>query len=1071
MNFMKNNPLHKSFTQNTPIQSTPIFWEAAITPLRLEYVSQSALTLLPQLASKNPTDFWECIHPEDLQFVQQCYGRATQKGGVQTIQYRVCPVNQPPIWVKDVFELRPAQGTSPRLFGLINQEKQHNGAHETLKKREQAIKDIVNHSAHKKGQAYFNQIAQSLCQVIEADFVVIGKNISQDQKIQTITISTTSQPIPNFCYALRGTPCANVTGQSTCVYPQNVAKLFPEDKMLTEMNIEGYLGTPIFDSDGKSLGIIIALYKQAIDDASYISSLFELFATRIGAEMNRIQSEAKLRESEQRFRQYFKEDKAIKLLIHPDTSKIVDANQAAETFYGYSYEELVQLKISDLNLLDQKGIIKSLQQAKHQQKNKFQFKHLTKAGLVKHVEAYSNPLHIDNTNYLLATVHDITENVQNKLELIKEKQFVDSIIQYAAEGISVFHQTNQYPYVKFTVWNQQMEKITGYTLKEINALGWYQTILPDDTPTHISGSVRMEQLMKGNNLSNEPWIIKQKGGAQRVISISTNIINKADGAHIMAIMQDISEQKQAQKSLMDRQAHMQLLYQITSNASEEINLQLQNALKLTTTFFNAETGMVSSINQENFIVINSYSTQDEMQVGTVIPVADTLCKVTMDKDDVLMIANTQDKKWAAIKPKNTQVLSYIGTVIHVFGKKYGSLCITSTQAHTGYPSVAGEFINLLARWIGNLIEKQIKEKDLRESEERYRSLTESAPIGIVLHAKGKIIYANPFSKQTLEASHQEQLLNLPIQNILHPDSLQVASERIKELYAKKGNYVPPIEEKIVTLKNNIKYCLISGISIEYKGQPAICNVFADISDRKKVEKELLRKKNQLEKVNKELEELTYVASHDLKAPLANLQGLMMLIEEAQGVKEDNLDVFERMQLSVVRMQNTLNNLNEVIALKQEMAIQKESIRFETLFTNVKASLETQIMEAKASITADFSAAPSVEYPLLHLKSIMQNLLTNAIKYRDAHRPLSIRIRTTMHNGQACLMVKDNGLGIDLSKSKDKLFGLFKRLHVHVEGKGIGLYILKSIVESHRGFIEVTSKLNQGTTFKIYLGNE
>lgn len=1056
-------------TSNTKL-STHIFWEATLSPLTLNYVSPTAIQLLPQLA-QNSTNLWDCIHPADTDFVQKRYQQITAKCGIQNIRYRVCPTDQAPVWVNDVFELRTNGDAPPSLFGMFKEDSLQENHYQELTERAQAIKEIVIHSAHKTGQAYFNQIVQSLCKVIKADFVMIGKEIHEEKAVEIIAMGNDQQLFPNFYYTLQDTPCFNVAGQTTCVYPKGVAKLFPKDKMLDKMGIEGYLGTPIFDSQGKSLGLIIALYKNPIQQVSYAPPLFELFATHISAEFNRIAAETKLSESEQRFKKYFKEDKAIKLLINPTTQQIEDANQAAEQFYGYTYEELTRLKISALNTLSKIEIIKKIDQAQQHQVNLFRFRHRTKQGNIKHVKVYSTPLQVNETPYLLSTIHDVTESIQNKQALIREKQFLDSIVQYAAEGVAVCLQTKHPPYIRFTIWNHQMEKITGYTLEEINHLGWYQTISASDANTQIDGKYRIAKLLQGDNLVNESWEIQHKNGHHKHVSISTNIIRQNSQVYIMAIMQDITEQKQAQRSLITRQAYMQLLYEITSNASEEINQQLQNALKLTTEFFGAETGLVSYINDNDFTIVNIYDVQQKNLSGNTIPLSDTLCKATMVRNGLLMIANTQEKKWTHIVPKNTKIRSYIGTVIHVFGKQYGSLCITSKQANLGYPAVAGEFINLLARWIGNLIEKQIKEKDLRESEERYRSLTESAPVGIVLHNQGKIVYTNPFGKQILEATHQDDVIGLSIEQVLHPDSRKVAFQRVKELYQKKGNYAPPLEEKIITLKNNVKYCLISGIAIEYKGQATICNVFADISDRKAVEKELIRKKNQVEKINKELEELTYVASHDLKAPLANLQGLMMLIEELKGIKDNSLDIFERMQRSIVRMQNTLNNLNEVIALKQEATLPKEVVQFEKLYTNIVASLETQIKEAQANIQADFSAVPTIAYPLFHIKSIMQNLLTNAIKYRDAERPLSIEIRTTMHNSQVCLMVKDNGLGIDLSKSKDKLFGLFKRLHVHVEGAGIGLYILKSIVESHRGFIEVSSKLNQGTTFKIYLGNE
>lgn len=1054
-------------TNNYDKQAKAVFWEAQLAPLQLTYTSQSIALLLPQL-SKQPGNFWDYIYSEDKEFVWQCYRTASHNNAPQSIQYRICPDNNTCIWVRDVFELRKNHHQQTCLAGMITKlpDTGHN-LENILQIRENALKEIVQATAHKSGQAYFNQIALSLNKVIGADFVVIGEKMPSEDQVKTVAVSKSGELWDNFNYSLDGSPCQTVIGKNTCVYPKNVATLFPKDVMLADLQIEGYLGTPVYDYQGKDLGLIIALYKHPITNAPYTASLFELFANQVGTEMNRIKSESRLQESEMRFRRFFREDEAIKLLINPENRKIEDANRAAEKFYGYNYEELTQLKISDLNILDEKGIAKALGQAKQLKKNYFQFKHRLKNGQIKDIEAYSTPLQFGEKSYLLATVHDITENIKNKKALLTEKQFVDSIIQHAAEGISVCHQTDQHPFIRFTVWNHQMEKITGYALHEINEVDWYQIVLPSEK----AASRRMTQLLQGDNLINEPWTITHKEGEHRTLSISTTIINKENNIpYIMAIIQDITEQKQARQALESRQARMHLLYQITSNVSEEIDTQLQNALKLTTDFFGAEAGIISSIKNDDFLIVNSYSIAKPLPPGTKLKLSDTVCKITMTQEKALIIENVQSEQWRNIISKKVSSGSYIGTVVHVFGQKYGSLCVISSKAHLGYDAIDGEFISLLARWIGNLIERQLKEKDLRESEERYRSLTESAPIGIILHSAGKVIYANPFSAEVLEAT-QAQLVGSPAMQLIHPDSVPIAAKRAKELYEKKGRYAMPLEEKIVTLKNNVKDCLISGIAIDYKGQPAICNVFADITERKKVEKELLRKKNQLEKANKELEELTYVASHDLKAPLANLQGLMTLMEDADGIKNNSLYLFEKMQLSVLRMQTTLNSLNEVIALKQEMEIKKEKLNFNQLFDNIKLSLETQITQVNAIIKTNFSAAPDIEYPLFHLKSILQNLLTNAIKYRDPCRPLLINVSTIKQKKQVCLVVADNGLGMDLSKSKEKLFGLFKRLHIHVEGKGIGLYILKSIVDSHQGSIEVESELNKGTTFKIYLGND
>ena len=239
-------------------------------------------------------------------------------------------------------------------------------------------------------------------------------------------------------------------------------------------------------------------------------------------------------------------------------------------------------------------------------------------------------------------------------------------------------------------------------------------------------------------------------------------------------------------------------------------------------------------------------------------------------------------------------------------------------------------------------------------------------------------------------------------------------------------------------------------------------VTRDITALKKTEQQLL-------KTNQRLEELAYVAAHDMKSPLTNLESLVKFIDESDGIKKECQGLFDKMVISIGCMSNTINTLNNVIAIQESHLPNNENLKFREVFSSVTESLAAQIKEAKVKIRADFSKAPDINYPRLYLQSILQNLISNSIKFRNPNKASLIEIETLEKDEGRYLIIKDNGLGMDLGNSKDIIFRLFKRMHTHTEGTGVGLYIVNSLVESHGGTIEVNSEIDKGTTFKIYFG--
>lgn len=245
----------------------------------------------------------------------------------------------------------------------------------------------------------------------------------------------------------------------------------------------------------------------------------------------------------------------------------------------------------------------------------------------------------------------------------------------------------------------------------------------------------------------------------------------------------------------------------------------------------------------------------------------------------------------------------------------------------------------------------------------------------------------------------------------------------------------------------------------------------DITERKLAQAELKEKNDELLKINNDLDNFVYTASHDLKAPVSNIEGLLNTLKDKLQTESDAMDeetemLLQLMDTSVNRFKSTILDLTEITKVQKLEEEDVKEINLSYLFEDVKASIFDKIVESMATIESDFSKVNTVRFSKKNLHSVAYNLLSNAIKYRDKNRASEIFIKTEELKEYIVLTVQDNGLGIN-KKNQKKIFAMFKRFHDHVEGSGIGLYIVKRIIDNAGGKIKVESEVGKGSTFKVY----
>ncbi len=236
---------------------------------------------------------------------------------------------------------------------------------------------------------------------------------------------------------------------------------------------------------------------------------------------------------------------------------------------------------------------------------------------------------------------------------------------------------------------------------------------------------------------------------------------------------------------------------------------------------------------------------------------------------------------------------------------------------------------------------------------------------------------------------------------------------------------------------------------------------------KLINEEVSKKNRELVRINNDLDNFIYTASHDLKAPIANMEGLITLLHDMlQGKLEaEDESVLHMVGKSINKLKQIIADLTEITKVQKELQDSLETLVFEEILQGVKEDIHTLIEDSGAVIKTDFEVGGLI-YAKKNLRSIVYNFVSNALKYKSPARQAEVRLHTYRQNSFVVLEVTDNGLGIK-KEQQHKLFTMFKRLHTHVEGTGIGLYIVKRIIENNGGRIEVESEEGKGTTFRVF----
>lgn len=352
------------------------------------------------------------------------------------------------------------------------------------------------------------------------------------------------------------------------------------------------------------------------------------------------------------------------------------------------------------------------------------------------------------------------------------------------------------------------------------------------------------------------------------------------------------------------------------------------------------------------------------------------------------------------------------------------------------------------------------EEALRESQQRLQTAFSIQTVGVIFFdLEGGIHDANEaFQRMSGYELAAFKSGNVRWNQLTPPEFMEVTFKSQEELLTQGQN--TPYEKQYIRPDGSRWWGLLSGKRLS---EQECVEFVLDITQTKLAEQQLRR-------TNVDLDNFIYTASHDLKAPITNIEGLVHALQDhlppESPITQEVMPLLAMMQDAVARFQRTIAHLSDVIKLQKEYNQPLERVSVATIVDDVCLDLQPFFEQTNAQLHLDLAACPTVSFSAKNLRSVVYNLLSNALKYRHPERLPQVRLTCYQQKGYTVLAVQDNGLGLDASQQAE-LFQMFRRFHVGIEGSGIGLYMVKRMVENAGGKLTVESELGTGSTFAVH----
>ncbi len=646
---------------------------------------------------------------------------------------------------------------------------------------------------------------------------------------------------------------------------------------------------------------------------------------------------------------------------------------------------------------------------------------------------------------LIGTLQDIDQEKKTQRELQHSEEQFRMAFNYSSIGMALVSTEGKWLKV-----NQKLCDIVGYTEEEMLQRTFMDITYPDDVETDLN-LVKKTATEPFQNLQREKRYLHKNGNVIWVL-VNISILKNDDGttSHFITQVQDITNRKEKEVELL------KVNHELTSLFYSDA----QVAIIATDT-----TGLITHFSKGAEILLGY---KREEVINQLSPLVFHLAKELEEKSkkiSVLLNTHIKDSEaliaLAKIGVYDSQKWTYVRKDNSTFPVQVDVTAIKDNIGNiTGFLGIATDISQILAT-----------KEALKQSEQRWQFALEGSSNGVWdwNMITDEVFYSHKWKQ--LIGYEDDELPNTyeAWSSRVHAEDLERCEKDLEMHY--KG-YAPDYvnEHRMRCKDGNYKWILTRGKVIEWtvdRKPVRIMGTHTDITWQKEKEDELSRTLDIVSEQNKRLLNFAYIVSHNLRSHSGNFKLLLDVIGVSETHEELN-EAFGHLKDIYYSLDDTIKNLNEIVKIQTNISKQKEEIDLHHYVEKTTDLLRSEIKLKKVTIHNKIDKRLSVLWNPAYMESILLNLLTNGIKYRHPNRNPEINIHTYFVNDRLVLEISDNGLGIDMEKHGQKLFGMYKTFHGNDDAKGIGLFITKNQIDAMGGKIEVISEVNKGSIFKIYL---